>query len=96
MKNKDKQEYLYHEFVWKIGDKYISCYPEIDPTMIIVGFDKDQIKNELKERCTNLLKTLKNNNKQLPGRKKMQTLLEITSIISKEHLQEISLNLFII
>ena len=93
-KTKDKSGHLYHEFVWKIGDKYIACYPEIDPTMIISGFDKKQILKELNERCVNQLKNLKYNNKRLPSRKKVSTLLEITSILSKEHLNGISLIMF--
>jgi hypothetical protein len=48
----------YKLFVWKVDDKFVAVFPEIDAGDITIGEDKDAVKIQAKVKARNTLKGL--------------------------------------
>jgi len=72
----------YKLFIWKIGDKYLAVFPEVDVEMIAHGPDKEKVKDELIKRITTYLKTLD----KYPENKNIKDILEILEVLPQESL----------
>jgi predicted RNase H-like HicB family nuclease len=77
---------IYKLFIWKHGDGYIACFPEVDPGLISHGPDKEIIKEELIERIAKYLKTLTD----LPKNQSIEDLYEILSVLPHESIVSLS------
>jgi hypothetical protein len=76
----------YKLFVWKKGDNYIACFPEVDSGVIIHGPDKEKTKEELIQRTTEYLKTLKTP----PENKDLEKLMAIVGDMPEKYIKSIS------
>ena len=77
---------IYKLFVWKKGNNYIACFPEVDSGVIIHGPDKEKIKEELIQRTADYLKTLETP----PENKDLEKLMAIVGDMPEEYINSIS------
>ena len=73
-------------FIWKKGDNYIACFPEVDSGMIIHGPEKEKIKEEIIKRTADYLKTLETP----PENKELEKLIDIVGDMPEKYIKSIS------
>jgi hypothetical protein len=80
----------YKLFTWKIKDKYIAVFPEINIEMISWDSDKDKVKIDIVKKATEYLKTLDN----MPENKPVEKLMPILEELPEEDLVSVAGILF--
>jgi predicted house-cleaning noncanonical NTP pyrophosphatase (MazG superfamily) len=73
---------VYKLFTWKIKDKYISVFPEINVEIISWDINKEDAKNKLIEKVTEYLKTLD----KMPDNRRIEELEDILEVLPENDL----------
>jgi hypothetical protein len=76
----------YKLFIWKIKDKFVAVFPEIDSGDITVGEDKEEVKLQAKVKAINTLKALET----LPIERSIQDLRPIIDTLPEDELISVS------
>jgi hypothetical protein len=80
----------YKLFTWKIKDKYIAVFPEIDVAMIAWGSDKEDVKMDIAKKAAERLKTID----KMPENKSVAELMPILEELPEEDLISVAGVLF--
>jgi len=72
----------YKLFIWKIKDKYIAAFPEIESSLVIVEETKEEAKKNIIKEATRYLKSLK----EYPKNKNIEDLMDILNVLPEEDL----------